>query len=175
MIKLVIFTVVINGNTIKHKHNYQDDGENPTRTEPELCCIVEHFWTFQNSYYHYMCIVVMCVYSWIQYAGCSTRIQEIRNSVLAKNWSLNAGKVTACRSLAVVTWFQIFHLRSTFPHLFSKSHHPGKFPVPRVMTGMQKRGQRHNADFSPNTGLAPSAFSCVPVTHNFSLAFLEMF
>lgn len=55
--------------------------------------------------------------------------------------SLSAGKVTACTRLVVVTRSQIFHLRSIFPHLLSKNHHPGKLPVLRLMANMHKRGQ----------------------------------
>ena len=127
MIKLVIFTVLIYGNTIKHKCNYQEDAENTTRLEPELCCIVEreHSWTLQNYYYHYIYIVVMYLYSWIQYTGCSKKIQEIRNSVLAKI-------VPKCRESHSMQKSCGCHLVSDFSSEMYFSH---------LLSKMQKRGQ----------------------------------
>lgn len=89
--------------------------------------------------------------------------------------SLNAGEVTECRTLVVVSWVQIFHQRCIFPHVLSKSQCTGKLSIPRVMADMQKRGQMGHADFVPNTGLALSALSYISIAWNFSLEFLEMF
>lgn len=73
-----------------------------------------------------------------------------------------------CRSLVVVTWSQIFHLRDIFPISFPRATILESSLIPK-----SREGWWHDVNFHPSTGLAPSALSWVTVKCNLSPAFFK--